>query len=367
MLMLMLPFPYIATTAGWITAEVGRQPWLIYGLMRTPAGVSPHVSAGNALFTLIGFMGMYTVLAILFLFLVYREIEEGPEPAARALRIAMETIWFCLVAVMIAVYVVLDGFDLGAGIVHLLVARTDARAARGAALHRPGVGRQRSLAAGRRRHALLRLSRALCLQLQRLLSAADDGAVAADPARHLHRVPQSHRQPGVAAVLGRGLRAAPARCWRSSSARRWATWCAACRSTAPAISSCRCGPISPPAATPASWIGTPSWSRSPRSLTLTVHGALWVALKTDGELEQRARRRSPHVGWWALLAGGGRHHAGQFPRAAALCKQSFAARPWGYVFPLLALAGLIGMRLMNSRRPGLRRLSLLLRCSSWGC
>jgi cytochrome d ubiquinol oxidase subunit I len=78
-LMLMLPFPYIATTAGWITAEVGRQPWLIYGLMRTPEGVSPHVSAGNALFTLIGFMGIYTVLAILFLFLVSREIEAGPE------------------------------------------------------------------------------------------------------------------------------------------------------------------------------------------------------------------------------------------------------------------------------------------------
>ena len=84
MLMLMLPFPYIATTAGWITAEVGRQPWLIYGLMRTPEGVSPHVSAGNALFTLIGFMGIYTVLAILFLFLVSREIEEGPEHLGEA-------------------------------------------------------------------------------------------------------------------------------------------------------------------------------------------------------------------------------------------------------------------------------------------
>jgi cytochrome bd ubiquinol oxidase subunit I len=82
LLMLMAPFPFIANTAGWITAEVGRQPWLIYGLMRTPAGISPHVSAGNALFTLIGFMGMYAVLAMLFLFLVYREIEQGPEPAA---------------------------------------------------------------------------------------------------------------------------------------------------------------------------------------------------------------------------------------------------------------------------------------------
>jgi cytochrome bd ubiquinol oxidase subunit I len=81
-LMLSLPFPYIANTAGWITAEVGRQPWLIYGLMRTEAGVSPQVSSGNAWFTLIGFLGMYTVLSILFLFLVYRVIERGPEELA---------------------------------------------------------------------------------------------------------------------------------------------------------------------------------------------------------------------------------------------------------------------------------------------
>jgi cytochrome d ubiquinol oxidase subunit I len=81
-LLLSLPFPYIANTAGWITAEVGRQPWIIYGLMRTSEGASPQVSAGNALFTLLGFMGMYTVLSILFLFLVYREIDHGPEPAA---------------------------------------------------------------------------------------------------------------------------------------------------------------------------------------------------------------------------------------------------------------------------------------------
>jgi cytochrome d ubiquinol oxidase subunit I len=79
-LMLSLPFPYIANTAGWMTAEVGRQPWVIYGLMRTQTGVSPQVSSGNVWFTLLGFMGMYTVLGILFLFLVYRVIEEGPEP-----------------------------------------------------------------------------------------------------------------------------------------------------------------------------------------------------------------------------------------------------------------------------------------------
>jgi cytochrome d ubiquinol oxidase subunit I len=77
-LMLSVPFPYIANTAGWITAEVGRQPWLAYGLYRTAEGYSRNVSSGNGLFTLIGFMGMYTVLAILFLFLVRREIEHGP-------------------------------------------------------------------------------------------------------------------------------------------------------------------------------------------------------------------------------------------------------------------------------------------------
>jgi cytochrome d ubiquinol oxidase subunit I len=77
-LLLSLPFPYIANTAGWITAEIGRQPWLVYGLMRTSEGYSKMVSAGNGLFTLLGFMGMYMVLGILFLFLVRREIENGP-------------------------------------------------------------------------------------------------------------------------------------------------------------------------------------------------------------------------------------------------------------------------------------------------
>jgi cytochrome d ubiquinol oxidase subunit I len=77
-LMLGFPFPYIANTTGWMTAELGRQPWLVYGLMRTVEGVSPTVSAGNGLFTLLGFMGMYTLLGLLFLFLVMREVFHGP-------------------------------------------------------------------------------------------------------------------------------------------------------------------------------------------------------------------------------------------------------------------------------------------------
>lgn len=78
-LMLAFPFPYIATTAGWMTAELGRQPWLIFHVLRTGQGVSDVVSGGNVLFTLIGFTGLYFVLGVLFLFLVAREIAHGPQ------------------------------------------------------------------------------------------------------------------------------------------------------------------------------------------------------------------------------------------------------------------------------------------------
>jgi len=83
-LLVTLPFPYIANTAGWMTAELGRQPWLVYSLMRTADGYSKRVSAGNGIFTLLGFMGMYTVLGILFLFLMQKEIMHGPEGPVEA-------------------------------------------------------------------------------------------------------------------------------------------------------------------------------------------------------------------------------------------------------------------------------------------
>jgi cytochrome d ubiquinol oxidase subunit I len=81
-LLLSFPLPYIANTAGWMTAEIGRQPWVVYGLMRTSQGYSKYVSAGNGLFTLLGFMGMYAVLSILFILLVYRIIQAGPAVSA---------------------------------------------------------------------------------------------------------------------------------------------------------------------------------------------------------------------------------------------------------------------------------------------
>jgi cytochrome d ubiquinol oxidase subunit I len=78
LIMLSWPLPYIATTAGWMTAEIGRQPWLVYGLIRTAQGSSTHVSAGNSLFTLLGFLGMYTVLSLLWVIVVYNHIRSGP-------------------------------------------------------------------------------------------------------------------------------------------------------------------------------------------------------------------------------------------------------------------------------------------------
>lgn len=79
LLMLAIPFPYIANEAGWVTAEVGRQPWVVYGLMRTSEGTSANVAAGETIFTTLGFAGIYALLALLFLFLVGRIIAEGPE------------------------------------------------------------------------------------------------------------------------------------------------------------------------------------------------------------------------------------------------------------------------------------------------
>ncbi len=78
--MLAFPFPYIATSAGWMAAELGRQPWLVYGLQRTRAGTSPNVSGGSVAFSTIGFCGLYrTVLGLLFVYLVHHEISKGPE------------------------------------------------------------------------------------------------------------------------------------------------------------------------------------------------------------------------------------------------------------------------------------------------
>jgi cytochrome d ubiquinol oxidase subunit I len=77
-LMLAFPFPYIATAAGWWTAELGRQPWVIHGLLRTAHAHSELVNPGDVVFTVLGFAGLYLLLGMLFVIQVLREISRGP-------------------------------------------------------------------------------------------------------------------------------------------------------------------------------------------------------------------------------------------------------------------------------------------------
>jgi cytochrome d ubiquinol oxidase subunit I len=67
-----------------MTAELRRQPWLVYGLLRTAEGGSPTVHGGSTLFTTLGFAGLYFVLGILFVLLVLREVDHGPRPLGTA-------------------------------------------------------------------------------------------------------------------------------------------------------------------------------------------------------------------------------------------------------------------------------------------
>lgn len=80
-LMLAFPFPYIATTAGWWTAELGRQPWIVHGLIRTADGASPSVNPGDVVFTTLGFAGLYLLLGFLFVYQIGRQIARGPVAA----------------------------------------------------------------------------------------------------------------------------------------------------------------------------------------------------------------------------------------------------------------------------------------------
>jgi cytochrome d ubiquinol oxidase subunit I len=73
-----------------MTTELGRQPWLVYGLFRTSQGLSKAVGSGSVLFTLIGFTGLYFLLGLLYIFLVVREVMHGDGEPDTAHAPAME-------------------------------------------------------------------------------------------------------------------------------------------------------------------------------------------------------------------------------------------------------------------------------------
>jgi len=73
-----ISMPFISNTAGWIMTEIGRQPWTVFGLIQTKDSVSPSVSAGQVLFSVISFTAVYTILGIVTVYLFTKVIKEGP-------------------------------------------------------------------------------------------------------------------------------------------------------------------------------------------------------------------------------------------------------------------------------------------------
>ncbi|WP_090203864.1 cytochrome ubiquinol oxidase subunit I [Ectothiorhodospira magna] len=78
---LMIPLPFVAVLAGWFVTEVGRQPWLAYGLIRTADGLTPSLTGAMALFTLVGYVVVYAVVFIAGISFLIRIIRQGPDQA----------------------------------------------------------------------------------------------------------------------------------------------------------------------------------------------------------------------------------------------------------------------------------------------
>ena len=71
--------PQIANQVGWFAAEMGRQPWVVYGHLRTSDALSKVVTANQVLFSLIMFSIVYVLLFALFVYLLNKKIQHGPD------------------------------------------------------------------------------------------------------------------------------------------------------------------------------------------------------------------------------------------------------------------------------------------------
>jgi len=75
------PASLLAMTVGWVFTEMGRQPWLVFGLLRTQDGVSPGVTGVEILISLIAFTVLYGILAVVEFRLILRAVQKGPDDA----------------------------------------------------------------------------------------------------------------------------------------------------------------------------------------------------------------------------------------------------------------------------------------------
>ena len=259
----------------------------------------------------------------------------------------MPTVWFCLVAVMIAVYVVLDGFDLGAGILHLFVARTgEERRAVLASIGPVWDGNEVWLLAG---------GGTLYFAFPALYASGFSGfylplmivlwllilrGIAIEFRNHIQGPVWEPLWDAVfalasmllavffGAALGNVVRGVPLDAAGYFFLPLWTNFLTAGE------------------------IGILDWYTVligvAAFLTLAEHGALWLAYKTENALEKRARLAAARL-WWGVVIAVVMITLVSFQVQPQL-GQSFRERPWGYIFPLLAIAGLIAMRMPDSLR-----------------
>ena len=188
-------------------------------------------------------------------------------------------------------------------------------------------------------------------ELQRLLPRADAGAVAAAAARDRDRVPPPGRLGPVARRVGRGVRRRRARCWRCCSASRVGNVLRGLPLDAEGQFRGSFALMLNPFAVLAGLVSV---------AVLALHGGSWIALKTEGELQQRARRLARRL-WWAAVA-----LVLAFVAASFAVRPDFTANfarwPWLVAFPAAAAACLLATPFTQARRDDRRAFLLRLRC-----
>ena len=153
---------------GLAAHEAGRQPWVVYGLLRTEDAVSSTVSAWTVGLSLGAFALMYTILGVVDLWLMRRyarvdpppigsEGEEGAPVPAPGYCMGLEITWFCLICVLWTGYFVLEGFDFGVGMLLPFVGKSQADRGTMLEIDRARLGRERGLARHRRGRNLRRV------------------------------------------------------------------------------------------------------------------------------------------------------------------------------------------------------------------
>jgi len=258
----------------------------------------------------------------------------------------LETLWFCLVALMIATYVVLDGYDLGAGIVHLFVAHSDEERQQVLASIGPfwdgnevwllaGGGTLYfafpALYAASFSGFYLPLMIVLWLLMLRGISIEFRSHVESPVWRPLWDAVFGGASALLAiffgAALGNVVRGVPLDASGYFFLPLWTNF---------GVTG-ELGILD--------WytviIGVAAFA------TLTLHGALWVALKTEGALEERCRRLALQV-WWAVAVLVVLITGLSF-RIQPQLAGSFSARPWGYIFPVSAVMALLLARVWTPR------------------